>query len=179
MPAEDLPNRSVLEARDYLKAHVKIMAEMVNYPGDESKCLDGLVLAKQGFEAVPPHRLRICRECLRDLKRGVMPIAALANGLWLGDFPEHLKNATWVEMAAASAVRISGCVFALEQLKVGGIPGSAQRMMRGTFTFYFQNAFGVEAALPTCDLDIAGSMTVALVGARPSESQLRKVLGAR
>ncbi|CAN0304094.1 unnamed protein product, partial [Ectocarpus sp. 13 AM-2016] len=70
-------------------------------------------------------------------------------------------------------------VFALEQLKVGAIPGSAHRMMRGTFTFFFQNAYGVEKVLPTCDTDIAGSMTCALVGARPTEAQLRKLLGAR
>lgn len=56
-----------------------------------------------------------------------------------------------MEMAAASPVRTSGMVFALKQLKVGGIPGSAHRMMRETFTFFFQNTFGVETALPTCD----------------------------
>ena len=55
--------------------------------------------------------------------------------------PEELSDSTWVELAAASPVRTSGMVFALEQLKVGSISGSAQRMMRGTFTFFFQNAF--------------------------------------
>lgn len=40
-------------------------------------------------------------------------------------------------------------IIALEQLKVGNIPGSAQRMMRGTFTFVFQNAYGVKTALPS------------------------------
>ncbi|CAM9114822.1 unnamed protein product [Ectocarpus sp. 4 AP-2014] len=76
-----------------------------------------------------------------------MPHAALANGLWVGDLPEDLVDSTWVELAAASPVRTSGTVFALEQLKVGSIPGSAQRMMRGTFTFFFQNAYSVETAV--------------------------------
>ncbi|CAN0208553.1 unnamed protein product, partial [Scytosiphon promiscuus] len=126
-----------------------------------------------------PHDPRICNDCLRDLKRNVMPSAALANYLWVGDLPNHLADSTWVELTASSPVRTSGMVFSLEQLKVGNIPGSAQRMMRGTFTFFFQNAFGVEAALPSCDADIAGSMTVAVVGPRPTDAQLRKLLGAR
>ncbi|CAN0471221.1 unnamed protein product, partial [Scytosiphon promiscuus] len=141
--------------------------------------LDNVVLAKEGFEREAPHRLRVCAECLGDLKRGRMPYAALANGLWLGDLPGHLKNSTFVEMAAASPVRTSGMVIALEQLKVGGMPGSAQMMMRGTFTFLFQNAYGVEVSLPACATDIAGSMTCALVGATPTDAQLRRLLGAR
>ncbi|CAN0374470.1 unnamed protein product, partial [Pylaiella littoralis] len=130
-------------------------------------------------ESEAPHRLRVCAECLRDLSRGTMPYAALANGLWIGDFPEHLKNSTFVEMAAASPVRNSGMVIALEQMKVGNIPGSAQRMMRGTFTTFFQNGHSVQDALPTLEADIAGSITCALVGARPTDAQLRRLLGAR
>ncbi|CAM9448609.1 unnamed protein product, partial [Sphacelaria rigidula] len=108
-----------------------------------------------------------------------MSFAALVNGLWVGDFPDHLADSTWVELAAASPGRTSGMVFSSEKLKVGNIPRSAQRMMRGTFTFFFQDAFGVEAALPSCDADIAGSTTVALVGHRPTRAQLRKRFGAR
>lgn len=177
--ANIVPNRSILAAGENLRAHAHIMTGFTDYPGDTTNCLDGLVLAKQGFEPEAPHDLRICKECLRDLRNKIMPFAALANGLWVGDLPEHLADSSWVELAAASPVRTSGMVFSLEQLKVGNIPGSAQRMMRGTFTFFFQNAFGVEAALPSCDADIAGSMTVAFVGARPTDAQLRKLFGAR
>ncbi|CAN0219750.1 unnamed protein product [Scytosiphon promiscuus] len=145
------------------------MNGLIDYPGDGTRCLDGLVLAKEGFDTHAPHFLRVCSDCLRDLQRGTIPFAALANSLWVGDLPEHLLDSSWVELAAASPFRTSGMVFALEQLKVGSIPGSAQRMMRGTFTFFFQNAYSVEAALPSCDTDIAGSMTCALVGARPTE----------
>ena len=155
------------------------MRAFTDYPGDTSDCLDGLVLAKEGFESELPHHLRVCKECLRDLRKKVMPSAALANGLWVGDLPEHLADSTWVELAAASPVRTSGMVISLEQLKVGNIAGSAQRMMGGTFTFFFQNAYGVEKALPSCDADIAGSMTVAIVGQRPTDAQLRKLFGAR
>ncbi|CAN0306300.1 unnamed protein product, partial [Ectocarpus fasciculatus] len=49
----------------------------------------------------------VCKECLQSLLKKRMPEAALANGLWLGEFPEHLRSATFVEMIAASPVRIS------------------------------------------------------------------------
>ena len=108
-----------------------------------------------------------------------MPRAALANGLWLGDLPNHLRNATLMEMAAASAVRINGMVVALDELNVGRIPGSAKSGMRGTFTFYLQDAYGVQLQLPVCDSDVAGSFTCALVGSRPTDAQLRRLFGAR
>ncbi|CAN0510160.1 unnamed protein product, partial [Laminaria digitata] len=123
--------------------------------------------------------LRACLECLQSLRKKLVPPAAMANGLWFGEMPEHLQNCTFVELAAASAVRTSGMVIALEQLKVGGIPGSAQSLLRGTFTFYFQDAYGVQVQLPACDTDIAGSFTCALVGARPTDAQLCRLLGAR
>ncbi|CAN0299986.1 unnamed protein product, partial [Scytosiphon promiscuus] len=141
--------------------------------------LDGLVLAREGIEVEDPHRLKVCTDCLNDLRKGRMPRAALANGLWLGDFPEHLSNATFVEMAAASAVRISGMVIALDEMKLGRVPGSAKSVMRGPFTFYFQDAYGVQLQLPACDRDVAGSFTCALVGSRPTDAQLRRLFGAR
>lgn len=177
--AQSVPNPSILAAGEALSTHPDIMANFNDYPGDTTNRLNGCVLAREGFQPEQPYHLRICKDCLRDLKRKTMPNAALANGLWIGDLPEDLADSTWVELAAASPVRTSGMVFALEQLKVGSIPRSAQRMMRGTFTFFFQNAYSVEAALPSCDVDIAGSMTCALVGARPSTAQLRKIFGAR
>ena len=78
----------------------------------------------------------------------------------------------------ASAVRINQVVIALDELKVGQIPGSARSVMRGTFTFCFQDAYGVQVQLPACDSDVAGSFTCALVGSRPSDAQLRRFLGA-
>ncbi|CAN0496989.1 unnamed protein product, partial [Ectocarpus sp. 12 AP-2014] len=127
------------------------------------------------FQADAPHHLRVCQECLNSLLKDKMPEAALANGLWLGDFPDHLRGATFVEMMAASPVRISGMVLALDELKVGNVRGSAKSLMRGTFTFYMQDAYGVQLHLPACDTDIAGSFTCALVGAKPSVGQLRKL----
>ena len=66
-------------------------------------------------------------------------------------------------------------VISLEQLKVSGIPGSEQKLLRGTFTFYFLGAYGNQLQLTACNTDIAGSFTCALVGARLKDAQLRRV----
>ncbi|CAN0140099.1 unnamed protein product [Ectocarpus sp. 12 AP-2014] len=153
----------------------------IQLPCDDSvpKLLDGLVLERLGFESTSPYRMQVCKECLQSLLKERIPEAALANGLWLGDFPEHLRSATFVEMIAASPVRVSGMVLALDELKTGSVSGSAKSQMRGTFTFYMQDAYGVQLRLPACDTDIAGSFTCALVGCKPNLAQLRRLLGAR
>ena len=80
-----------------------------------SKLLDGLVLERAGFESQFPHRLRVCSKCLSSLRKNKMPKAAKTNGFWLGEFPEHLRDATFIEMIEAIPVRMSGMVLALEE----------------------------------------------------------------
>lgn len=181
MAAKELPHPHLLKASDKLLNCRDVRSTFFDYPGDdgEPKCLDGLVLERLAFEQQPPHRLQVCKECLGDLSKERIPEAALANGLWLGDLPERLRDATFVELLAASPVRVSGMVLALDELKVGNVAGSAKPVMRGTFTFYMQDAYGVQQRLPACDTDLAGSFTIALVGARPTHAQLRRLLGAR
>ena len=83
-------------------------------------------------------------------------------------------------MIAAGPVRTSGTVLALEEFKIGQIPGSAKSMMRGTFTFYLQNSYAIGQHLPACaTTDVAGSFTCALVGSKPTPEQLRRFFGAR
>lgn len=69
----------------------------------------------------------------------------LANALWRGHSPEELQTATFFERAATSAVplSLSGHVICLEMLKFNGVTGSAQPLLRATFTMFFQDAFGV------------------------------------
>ena len=62
-------------------------------------------------------------------------------------------------------------VLALDELTVG--------ILRRTFTFYMQDAYGVQLPPPACDTDLAGSSTIVLVGANPTIAQLRRLLGAR
>ncbi|KDQ54205.1 hypothetical protein JAAARDRAFT_110544, partial [Jaapia argillacea MUCL 33604] len=39
----------------------------------------------------------VCKDCEEELKQDKIPKLSLANGMWLGDVPEVLKNLTWAE----------------------------------------------------------------------------------
>lgn len=52
----------LVAAGEGLTAHLDIMTTFTDYPGDTTNCLDGLVLAKQGFDSETPHELRICKD---------------------------------------------------------------------------------------------------------------------
>ena len=177
--AENLPNKELLTSDKILTDCDALKPLFFNYPGDDTNFLDGLVLAREGFEEEDPHRMRVCSTCLNDMRKNKLPKAAKANGFVLGDFPEELQAASWVEMIAASPVRMSGTVLALEQFKIGQVPGSAKSMMRGTFTFYLQNSYAIGQHLPACATDVAGSFTCALVGSKLTPEQLRRFFGAR
>lgn len=94
--ATDLPNKGLLRGGDELLKCEAVKSELINYPGDVGtpRLLDSLVLAREGIETESPHRLKVCTDCFNDLRKNVMPRAALANGLWLGDLPDHLRNAS-------------------------------------------------------------------------------------
>ena len=176
---EELPNKDLLIADQKLLDCESVNQEFFNYPGDNAKVLDRLVLERENFESTSPHRLRVCSTCHSDLKKNLTPKAAKANGFWFGDFPEELKEANWVEMMASTAVRMAGTVVAMQEFKVRGVPRSAKTLMRGSFTFYMQDSCTIAQCLPLCDTDIAGSIACALVGCRPTEGQLRRLFGAR
>lgn len=170
--AEGVPNRDLLVAASNLIECDMMRPLFFNYPGDARKILNRLALAREGFELEAPYRLRVCSTCLSDLRKNKLPKAANANGFVFGDFPKELQGVSWVEMMAASPVRLSGTVLALEQFKVGRIPGSARTMIRGTFTFYQRNSYAIGKQLPACDTDITGSFACTFVGPRPTNDQL-------
>ncbi|CAB1108241.1 unnamed protein product [Ectocarpus sp. CCAP 1310/34] len=109
-----LPNRDLLTADAKLTNCDAVRPLFSNYPGDNSNLLNSLVLQREGFKSTAPHRLRPKKT------------------FFLGEFPAELKEATWVEVLAASPVRLSGTIIALEQLKVGRVPGSAKSMDNAT-----------------------------------------------
>ncbi|CAN0053133.1 unnamed protein product [Ascophyllum nodosum] len=136
--AENLPNKELLTSNKILTDCDALKPLFFNYPSDDTNFLDGLVLAREGFEEEDPHRMRVCSTCLNDMRKNKLPKAAKANGFVLGDFPEELQTASWVEMIAASPVRMSGTVLALEEFKIGQVPGShstCKTRMRSDRTF--------------------------------------------
>ncbi|THV03429.1 hypothetical protein K435DRAFT_651281, partial [Dendrothele bispora CBS 962.96] len=52
----------------------------------------------------------ICEECFDNLSKSKMPGKALAQGLWIGDIPNELKNLRFAEKLLIARVRHSRCL---------------------------------------------------------------------
>ena len=60
----------------------------------------------------------ICSRCNTDVQKGKMPNNALANGLWVGEVPEQLKDLTWTERMMISRVKHNHCVVRVATSKM-------------------------------------------------------------
>ncbi|KAF9553066.1 hypothetical protein CPC08DRAFT_622192, partial [Agrocybe pediades] len=70
---------------------------------DDQICgLEGPVLA--------PGCDKACAECIGYLNKNRVPLRALANGLWLGEIPDALKNLTFAEQLLISRVKHNHCL---------------------------------------------------------------------
>jgi hypothetical protein len=54
---------------------------------------------------------KICENCLQCLSKGKVPLLALANGVWLGEIPDALRNLTYAEKLLIARVRHNRCII--------------------------------------------------------------------
>ena len=57
-----------------------------------------------------PNADLLCHHCRSSLADNQVPVAALANGLWIGEVPEQLQNLTWAERTMIARVNHNRCV---------------------------------------------------------------------
>ena len=57
-----------------------------------------------------PNADLLCPHCRSSLADDQVPVAALANGLWIGEVPEQLQNLTWAERTMIARVNHNRCV---------------------------------------------------------------------
>ena len=75
---------------------------------------------------------------------------------------------------------MKGHVIALESIIVLNIPGSGQRLLRGTFVFYTNDSCSAGQELPLAATGLLDMSTIVLAGEnKPTASQLELLLGAR
>jgi hypothetical protein len=53
---------------------------------------------------------KICNNCMKYLKKGVVPKNALANGIWLGEIPEELKDLKFAEKMLIARIQHNKCI---------------------------------------------------------------------
>ncbi|EJD37178.1 hypothetical protein AURDEDRAFT_47588, partial [Auricularia subglabra TFB-10046 SS5] len=101
-----------------------------------------------------------CSDCDVSLRNGTIPKFALANGLYRGELPEHLRDLTWVEEQV--------CALHVGTTNVARLFGSSDP--RNPFVFYGntcahpQNVLQTMEVLPRTAGDVADNIAVIFVG---------------
>lgn len=83
---------------DYLRSHGhEVTRKERKSAEDPIEPIEGPVL--------DPHCSKICSNCKMYVEKQKMPVCALANGLWIGDVPDVLKELTFAEQILIAKVR--------------------------------------------------------------------------
>ncbi|KAH9858945.1 hypothetical protein C2E23DRAFT_746242, partial [Lenzites betulinus] len=102
-----------------------------------------------------PHIL-LCAKCDASLKRGELPLLALANGRWLGEIPDQLKNLSYAEELLISRFRRNYCV--------AHVNGDGQGFMRANAILFEQPVLQVYDVLPPPQLDVSETFAIIFTG---------------
>ena len=102
----------------------------------------------------------ICCQCLRAVKGNRLPKRALANGLWIGNIPDVLRDLTFVEKMVISKYRHNACVVEVRQ--GNGLPG--QRKMRANAIIFPQPVGKVYNELPPPRDDLDSVLAILFIG---------------
>ncbi|KAF7977176.1 hypothetical protein HWV62_4617 [Athelia sp. TMB] len=108
----------------------------------------------------------VCNDCHGFLDNGRVPINALANGLWVGDVPEALRDLTFAEKILIARVRHNRCVVKVQS---GMWKTHANAV---TFANPIQSVYNT---LPPTIADVDEVLAFIYIGqAQPSEDDLKK-----
>lgn len=118
--------------------------------------------------------LSICNECLPSLLANTIPEAALAKGFEAGEVPSWIQDLSWVERAAAGAVRVEGCGTPVRK---NGM--HCERVVRRTKPSFHQDVCGEQAMSPGSAIDVSGPIALALVKFKVTPLRLHRLAGAR
>lgn len=112
-----------------------------------------------------------CTTCLEAVKARRLPKRSLANGLWVGDIPNVLRDLTFVEKMVVSKYRHNACVVKVKQ--GNGLPG--QRRMRANAIIFPQPVGRVYSELPPPWTELDAVLAILFVGpCVPVESDFRR-----
>lgn len=159
----------------------------VQDPFDDNDLLRGVMLDRAGFVSDPQEggSLWTCRFCYRTLSNNIIPRCALANGMFVGEVPDCLKDLTVVEEAMIARRRAKCWIIHLNEggggvhrsvagASHGATLPSTQRGMKGHIIVYPSAPQNIGSVLPPSMEETVTPMCVVFVGScRPSEEWLR------
>jgi len=92
--------------RGFLEGNNKVLQDM-----SEDVLLSPRSVAIKSKRNGPYDSLIICKDCKRDIERGVMPKWAIANGYFFGTPPKCISELTEIERAFITPVKSFGYVY--------------------------------------------------------------------
>ncbi|THH26548.1 hypothetical protein EUX98_g7646 [Antrodiella citrinella] len=150
----DAPLLSVLRSKDDYVPALELAVGLQPLP-------DKLVLLRSAIERGDDGLVaRCCPSCLHSLSNGTLPVAALANGLWVGDVPPELQSLNFVEKLLVARHRHSVNMVKLEAVK--GPMG--QKRYKGNAIVFPQPVTKFYHALPPHSSELDESLAVMLTG---------------
>ncbi|KAF7973794.1 hypothetical protein HWV62_14284 [Athelia sp. TMB] len=120
--------------------------------------LSGAILAKDCTH--------VCKDCNEFLENRRLPINTLANGLWIGDVPEALKNLTYAERILIARARQNRCVVKVQ---------SGMWKMHANAVTFSNPILSVYNTLPPTIADVDEVLAFIYIGhVQPSDDDLKK-----
>ncbi|KAI0793099.1 hypothetical protein BC629DRAFT_1287377, partial [Irpex lacteus] len=80
--------------------------------------LDGTTVENTPGPVLAPNCHLICTRCQRALNNGHVPRHSLANGQWLGEVPEELKDLSWMEQKLIAKINVSRAIVRVKESKL-------------------------------------------------------------
>lgn len=85
VPLMDIPNIDLLKPSTYHESHDLTHGLLLHKPRTTMGTSYPISANKDEVEVI------VCKDCLRDLRKGRIPLLSLANNMWLGDIPHELR----------------------------------------------------------------------------------------
>jgi hypothetical protein len=111
---------------------------------------------------------RICDQCRKKVRNGIVPRNALAEGLWLGDVPEELSSLTFVERLLVARARMNSCFIR--------VAASGLRKMTSHVIAFESPVPKIYQRLPPPIEDLDEVLAVLFTGpCKPTDKEFRRV----
>ena len=121
---------------------------------------------------------RMCHECWLAISKGKIAKFSPANGMWIGDIPDQLRELTIPEQKLISLYRHNSCIIKLHS--PWHSPSTAQSALKGNCITFPQNVSNIATSLPLSPNDLCSSIKIIFIGSsKPSRYHLRKILTVR
>ncbi|KAI0649977.1 hypothetical protein C8Q79DRAFT_900724 [Trametes meyenii] len=115
---------------------------------------------------VPWRLLNVCNECLSALRKHRLPKHSLANGLWVGDVPDVLRDLTFCEKLLVSLERHNNFIAKVTM---------GQYKMSTNAVVFSQPVSKVYQRLPPPKADIADCLAILYVGpCKPTPKDMKR-----